>query len=35
MAVLDNYINNYYQKHTNTWYIKSEIFTILNLEDKL
>lgn len=35
MAVLDNYINNYYQKHTNSWYIKSEIFNILNLEEKL
>lgn len=35
MAVLDNYINNYYMKHTNNWYIKSEIFSILNLEEKL
>lgn len=35
MAVLDNYINNYYEKHTNGWYIKSEIFTILNLEQEL
>ena len=35
MAVLDNYINNYYAKHTNSWYIKSEIFSILNLEKEL
>ena len=35
LMVLDNYINNFYQKHTNNWYIKSEIFSILNLEDKL
>lgn len=35
MAVLDNYINNYYEKHTNSWYIKSEIFSILNLEQNL
>ena len=35
MAVLDNYINNYYQHHTNWWYIKSEIFSILNLEKDL
>jgi hypothetical protein len=35
MVVLDNYINNYYTKHTNNWYIKSEIFSILNLEEKL
>ena len=35
MAVLDNYINNYYEKHTHSGIIKSEINTVLDLEDKL
>jgi len=35
MDVLDNYINNYYEKHTHKWIIKSEINTVLNLESQL
>lgn len=35
MAVLDNYLNKYYAKHTNSGYIKSEIFKVLNLEETL
>ena len=35
MAILDNYLNKYYVKHTNSWYIKSEIFNVLNLEKEL
>lgn len=32
LAVLDNYINNYYIKHTHSWYIKSEIQKVLELQ---
>ena len=35
MAVLDNYLNKYYAKHTNSGYIKSEMFKVLNLEETL
>ena len=35
MDVLDNYINNYYEKHTHNWIIKSEINAVLDLENKL
>lgn len=32
LAVLDNYLNNYYKKHTHSWTIKSEILSVLDLE---
>ena len=32
MAVLDNYINNYYNKKAYDWVIKSEVQNVLNLE---
>lgn len=35
MDVLDNYINNYYEKYTHKWIIKSEINTVLDLEKLL
>ena len=35
MNILDIYLNNYYQKHTHNWFIKSEVETVLNLEDNL
>lgn len=35
MAVLDNYINNYYEKKTHHWFIKSEVERVLDLEDTL
>lgn len=35
IAVLDNYINNYYIKHTHSWTIKTEIQKVLELENTL
>ena len=35
IAVLDNYINNYYIKHTHSGIIKSEIQKVLELEETL
>ncbi len=32
IAVLDNYLNNYYKKKTHSWCIKSEIEKVLSLE---
>ena len=32
MAVLDNYINNYYNPKAHDWVIKSEIQNVLNLQ---
>lgn len=32
MNVLDNYLNNYYEKKTHSWFIKSEVKTVLSLE---
>ncbi len=33
IAVLDNYLNNYYAKKTHSWMIKSEIKKVLSLEE--
>ena len=35
MDILDNYINNYYEKHTHKGIIRPEIETVLNLENQL
>ena len=35
MSVLDNYINNYYEKKTHSGIIRSEIETVLGLEQTL
>ena len=35
MDVLDNYINNYYEKHTHNGIIRPDIETVLNLENQL
>jgi hypothetical protein len=35
MEVLDNYLNNYYEKKTYRWIIRSEIETVLGLEQTL
>ena len=35
MDVLDRYINNYYKPKTHSWFIKSEVERVLDLEDKL
>lgn len=35
MNVLDNYLNNYYAKKTHNGFIKSEVNTVLDLEEKL
>jgi hypothetical protein len=35
MEVLDNYLNNYYIKKTHRWIIRSEIETVLGLEQTL
>lgn len=35
MAVLDNYLNNYYAKQTHSWGMKQEIRNVLAMEDKL
>lgn len=32
LAVLDNYLDNYYVKHTHNWTIKSEIQKVLELK---
>lgn len=32
MAVLDNYINNYYEQKAHHWTIRSEINKVLELE---
>ena len=32
MEVLDNYLNNYYEKKTHSWFIKSEVQRVLELE---
>lgn len=32
MNVLDNYLNNYYEKKTHNWFIKSEVQKVLSLE---
>lgn len=33
--VLDNYLNNYYEKKTQNWFIKSEAKRVLELENLL
>lgn len=35
MSVLDNYINNYYEKQTHSWFIKRETESVLDLQNKL
>ena len=35
MSLLDNYINNYYEKGSHKWIIRSEIETVLDLEQTL
>lgn len=35
MSVLDNYINNYYEKRTHSGIIRSEINSVLDLENQL
>lgn len=35
MDVLDNYLNNYYAKKTHSWFIKSEVRRVLDLEDTI
>lgn len=35
MAILDNYINNYYEKHTHSGFIKRETETVIDLQNKL
>lgn len=35
MDVLDNYLNNYYAKKTHSWFIKSEVKRVIDLEQKL
>lgn len=35
LNILDNYLNNYYAKKTHNWFIKSEVNTVLDLENKL
>lgn len=35
LNILDNYINNYYVKHTHNWFIKSETQSVIDLENKL
>lgn len=35
MNVLDNYLNNYYEKKTHSGFIKSEIEKVIWLEDEL
>ena len=32
IAILDNYLNNYYAKKTHDWFIKSEVQRVLSLE---
>ena len=32
LAVLDNYLNKYYEKGTHKWCIRSEVETVLSLE---
>jgi len=33
MDALDRYMNNYYEKKTHDWFIKSEVESVLKLED--
>ena len=35
LAVLDNYINNYYVKKSHDWFIKSEAQSVIDLENIL
>lgn len=35
LDTLDRYINNYYEKKTHNWFIKSEVERVLNLEDTI
>ena len=35
MDTLDRYMNNYYERKTHNWFIKSEVETVLGLEDTL
>jgi hypothetical protein len=35
MDVLDNYLNNYYEKQTHKGLIKSEVEKVLDIEEEL